>query len=292
MKEIIIRQLKKGIIQGYIWPLDDPKREVCIIHGIGEYGGRYERVASKFNKAGYAAFSMDLRGHGKSIGRKGDCAPREEVLEDISALISLASREYPHKDIILYGHSMGGNITLDYRRRGAFRDYVKAYLISAPWIRLVRPIPKNLYRITKAASKMMPKMTFGASIDETKLGNPLSVMPYHDDPMIHNRISLRCAVDCFDKGLEFEDRDFREYPDNGSGQGDIVSNIPLMLMQGTEDQICDIEGTEKVYEKYRELGENVEFIRLPGIFHEIHNGGIESTGDEVIDKMIEFFDKC
>ena len=64
------------------------------------------------------SFQWILRGHGRSQGVRGACAPRKEVLKDIDALIEYAQAFYPGVPIVMYGHSMGGNITLDYRARG------------------------------------------------------------------------------------------------------------------------------------------------------------------------------
>ena len=85
----MLRNLEEGKIAGYRWDLDDPKKVICIIHGIGEYGGRYDRVAETFREAGYAVYAMDLRGHGISLGKRGHCAPRRDVLEDIDAYTEL-----------------------------------------------------------------------------------------------------------------------------------------------------------------------------------------------------------
>ena len=130
----LLRQTPKGNIEGQHWPAEDPSHVVCIVHGIGEYGGRYDRVATEFNKAGYAVIAMDLRGHGHSMNRWGHCAPRKNVLDDVSALITYAQLTYKDVPIILYGHSMGGNIGLDYRCRGGMNDVPSAYIITAPWI--------------------------------------------------------------------------------------------------------------------------------------------------------------
>ena len=77
-----LKKTDKGIIRGYHWPLQGARRVACIVHGIGEYGGRYDRVASCFLKRGIASISMDLRGHGESRDPKGHCAPREAVMAD------------------------------------------------------------------------------------------------------------------------------------------------------------------------------------------------------------------
>ena len=275
-----LRQLEKGKIQGYSWPLENPDKVVCIVHGIGEYGGRFDRVAEKFREANIAVLAHDQRGHGDSIGKKGHCAPREDVLEDVSALLEYAEAKYPGKQIVLYGHSMGGNVTLDYRSRGRLNDKPCGYIISAPWIRLVRPIPKALYVLVKTLAKVVPEMTISSSVDEKILGNPMSVKPYNDNPMVHNRISVACAVDGFEIGLGLEDG---THEDNGKS-----AKIPTILMHGDADKICDVNGSRNIAKRLTEKGDAFEYVEWPELYHEIHNGNKESNGDEVISKMIEW----
>ena len=275
-----LRKVEQGSIEGYHWKLENPKKVVCIIHGIGEHGGRYDRVATRFNEAGFAVLAMDLRGHGKSLGKQGECAPRADVLDDVSALITCAQLMYPGVPLILYGHSMGGNIALDYRSRGGMNDVPAAYLISAPWIRLVHPIPEPAYWGVRVLSKIMPRFTVGSAVDESALGNPESVKPYTEDPLVHNRISALCAVDGFEVGRKLARG---KLEDNGR-----AAKIPTMLMHGGDDQICDPQATRHLAARLNKLGHMVKHIEWQGLFHEIHNGGGESTGDEVIDRMIEF----
>lgn len=275
-----LRQTPEGRIEGQHWSAENATHVVCIIHGIGEYGGRYHRVAMKFNEAGYAVLAMDQRGHGHSMNKWGHCAPRRDVLDDVSALITYAQMTYPDTPIILYGHSMGGNIGLDYRSRGGMNDVPAAYMISAPWIRLVRPIPAALYYLMRGMAKIRPSLIISSAVDEAKLGNPKYVLPYNDNPMVHNKISALCAVDGYETGQALEQGTL---PDNGR-----AGSIPLLLMHGTEDQICDIRGTERLARRLEEQGDALEYVEWEGLCHEIHNGGPESTGEEVIGKMIRF----
>ena len=74
--KFVLRNLEEGIIRGYSWHLEDPEKVICIVHGIGEYGGRFDRVAEAFRDKNMAVCALDLRGHGESLGKRGDCAPR------------------------------------------------------------------------------------------------------------------------------------------------------------------------------------------------------------------------
>ena len=282
-EKFVLRNLEKGIIRGYSWPLENPDKVICIVHGIGEYGGRYDRVAEAFREKNMAVCALDLRGHGESLGKRGDCAPRKNVLDDVSELVKYAQSRYPGIPLVLYGHSMGGNIMLDYRARGEFNGIPAGYIISAPWVRLVRPVPPLLYKAVKLVSGIAPSLTIGSDINEKNLGNPEKVKPFKDNPMVHNRISALCAVEGFDIGLGFE---------NGTAEDNMrAAEIPTLLMHGSEDRICDVNGSRCIAERLRERGDSIEYIEWEGLFHEIHNGSETSTGDEVIEKMVSWSQK-
>lgn len=276
----ILRKTDGGNIAGYIWPVEDPDKVVCLVHGIGEYAGRYERVAEAFHERNIAMISMDLRGHGLSAGKRGHCAPRASVLEDITKLIEYAEGLYPGKPLVLYGHSMGGNITLDYRSRGELNDKAVGYIISAPWIRLVRSVPGALLSAVKIIAKIKPDLTMGSGVDETKLGNTQSVGAYVKNQLVHDKISLATAIDGFEIGEAIEKGTL---PDNGRAK-----DIPLLLMHGDQDAICDVNGSRALASRLEDNGDNYSYVEWPGLYHEIHNGGPESLGDEVIATMADW----
>lgn len=262
-------------LTGYHWHKEDASVCVCIIHGIGEYAGRYDRVAEKMRKAGYAVCSMDLRGHGLSSGKRGHCAPRTEIRNDIDALLSFARNEYAGSNLILYGHSMGGNLVLDYRKQGKLNHVPSGYVVSAPWVELVRPITACQYAVVKFLAKLMPSLTISSGVSAGDLGNPKNVGNYERDPLTHKKISLLCALEGFETGRAIAQG---KMEDNGGAEG-----IPVLLMHGTEDRICSIQGSRKTA-----AIESCDYVEWPGLYHEIHNGGNESSGDEVIDEVVHW----
>ena len=282
-ENFILQQFETGKLEGYSWKVEDPEKVICIVHGIGEFGGRFDRVAEAFRKQNMAVLAFDLRGHGKSLGKRGHCAPRKDVLSDVSTLIEYAQELYPGKKLILYGHSMGGNIVLDYRSRGRLNGELSAYIVTAPWVRLVRPVPNIVYKAVKLLSRIAPLVTIGSEVNEADLGHPDSVKPFNDHPLVHNRISALCAVDGFETGQKLEDGTLEN---NGRAK-----QIPLLLMHGEKDKICDVAGSRTIADRMKADGENVEYIEWGGLYHEIHNGGSESKGDEVIAKTVEWAKK-
>ena len=45
-----------------------PKAVIHIIHGMGEHAGRYEVFAEALTRNGFAVYSADQKGHGKTAG--------------------------------------------------------------------------------------------------------------------------------------------------------------------------------------------------------------------------------
>lgn len=260
---------------GYHWEQKEPSYVVCVIHGIGEHAGRYDRMASFMEAAGFAVLSMDLPGHGASPGKRGHCAPRSEIRSHVDALLSNAQEFYPQTPIILYGHSMGGNIALDYRKQGSRNHVPAAYIVSAPWVELMRKIPSYQYRLVKAAAKVMPSFTISSGVSSAELGQASAVGDYERDPLVHKKISLLCALEGFEIG---EALAAGTLADNGGAAGK-----PFLLMHGTEDKICSIKGSQKIAAL-----EDCDYVEWPGLYHEIHNGGADSDGQEVIEKAIQW----
>ncbi|MBQ2747067.1 MAG: lysophospholipase [Firmicutes bacterium] len=260
-------------IAGYRWDVENAKQVVCLIHGIGEHIGRYDRMAQMMNAEDIAVFGMDHRGHGLSEGTRGHAAPRAEVMQDIDTLLTIIETEYPNVPIVVYGHSMGGNVTLDYRIRGRLAEVPAAYIVTGPWIKLYKPFPAPVVKLAKILSKIKPEFKVTSAIDESKLGHEsLVVGKYASDPLVHDKITALCASDCMAVGDSLYD--------GMHGQG----KKPLLLMHGTEDMICSVEATRK----YAASAENCEYIEWPGYYHEIHNGGAEATGEEVIKTAIAY----
>ena len=269
---------EKGIT-GYVWEAADPDSVLCIIHGLGSYAGRYDRLAGFMNASGITVVSADLPGHGRSSGIKGDCAPRSRVLDVISCMLLWAHYRYPGLPITLYGHSMGGGICLDYRDRGDFNDMPSKYIASSPWLALTEKVPKALYYAVRGTSKLRPETTLTFRCHPEMLGNTDYTGNYYDDPMNHPCITLRAAVDGYENGMEI-----LQGLHETNHRGD---DIPLLLMHGSADPICRVDGSRTYAGRHSE-DPGFTYIEWPGYLHELHNGIPGTTGEEVMEKIRDF----
>jgi len=56
---------RKLQIYAQSWVPNNPKAIIFILHGLGEYSGRYTSIAHFFADNGYGVFALDHEGHGK-----------------------------------------------------------------------------------------------------------------------------------------------------------------------------------------------------------------------------------
>jgi acylglycerol lipase len=98
----------------YFTPPGEINAAIVLIHGMGEHFGRYKLVIDFFTSIQYAVLTMDYRGHGTSQGKRGHIDSYEQLMDDTGLLVKKAYELFAHKPLIMYGHSLGGNIAANY----------------------------------------------------------------------------------------------------------------------------------------------------------------------------------
>lgn len=258
-------------IEGYVWKPEGPAKAVVIqSHGIGEHGERYDHVAKAFNAEGIGFFAYDHRGHGRSGGKRGHINSYGELLEELDLARAEASKLFGDVPQILYGHSWGATISLNYLIRNS--AHFKAAIITSPWLILPKeqaPSP-FLFFLAKVMNSIYPAFTEDNKIDTSQLSSDLEVgKAYEKDPLVHGRVTARNFIQSNDAAAVALER------------GPKIS-LPMLLMHGSDDKITSPEGSKAFAEK---AGENVQFKIWDGFRHETHN---EQGKEQVIGKMLDF----
>ena len=70
------------------WCAAQPKATIVLIHGISEHSTRYRHVGEYWAAHGYTVHTMDLRGHGRSPGKRILVRQIEEHSRDVGTLLT------------------------------------------------------------------------------------------------------------------------------------------------------------------------------------------------------------
>lgn len=245
------------ILRGKAWiPSGGAKYVVCLIHGFGEHIGRYAHVAEFFNRAGIGLLGFDQRGHGLSGGEKGHTPSYAQLMSDIGQFIALVSEKLPSSKLILYGHSMGGNLVLNFALTQNMSKIHKL-VSTSPLLRVVNQPPAIKLFLGKMMDKVYPAYTEQADLDVNQLSTDLIVgQAYKADTLVHGTISAR-LFSCVMSAGEWAILNIKEL------------TTPTLLMHGLEDKITCSKATQELGGK---ADKNLLTQRYwEGMRHEMHN---------------------
>ncbi|GLQ78666.1 lysophospholipase [Mesorhizobium huakuii] len=97
-----------------------PRAVIQINHGLAEHAARYARFADLLSARGFHVYVHDHRGHGATkasdapLGKFADRDGPAKVIADVDAIHDLIASECPGLPVILFGHSMGASVALNY----------------------------------------------------------------------------------------------------------------------------------------------------------------------------------
>lgn len=257
---------------GHSWQPDTeaPKASVALVHGMGEHIMRYDHWAKKFVNRGYAVTGMDHRGHGRSEGKRGHIHSYESLLLDVDMLIKKSLEFFPDKPVILYGHSLGGNIVLNH---ALTRKNISCYIVTSPWLRLSFKPSSIKLALAKTMKRILPGLLQPSGLNVGHISHdPEVVKAYENDPLVHDRISVRMFIGAYTRG---------EWALANAGKLD----RSVLLMHGGDDKITSADASHRFAEK---AGKHVELKIWEEMYHELHN---EKIKDEVFEYIIDWLKK-
>jgi len=256
-------------LYGCEWSLEAdrgaPKAVVCLVHGMGEHTGRYAHVAEMLNREGYAVFGFDQRGHGRTEGKRGHAPHYDALLEGVDLMLGAARERYPGVPVFLFGHSMGGNVTLNYLLRR--QPDIRGAIVTGPWLKLAFKPPSLQTIVGKIVEKVYPAYTNNRPmVAESLTTDPEMIRRYVSDPLGHGQITARFFFGVQNAGLwalHHSDR----------------LSVPLLLMHGGDDKVTSIHASKQFAEH---AGYLVEWREWPDYKHELHNeAGREAVFEEI-----------
>lgn len=260
------------LLKGQSYTPKNPQATVVLVHGMGEYARRYERtVVPALLEKSIAVVSYDQFGHGKSQKKKGHHPGYDHLLDAVEYAIHKAESLFPSKPVFLYGHSMGGNVVINFTLRR--KHHLTGTIATSPFLRLAFDPPPWKMTFGKLIDKIFPSLTMPNELDLEYLSkDPVEIEAYKNDPMIHDRVSTRYSLELMQTG------EWAILHANSL-------NTSMLLLHGTKDRITSSLASKEFADNSKGM---VTFLAIENGYHELHHD-LEKTF--VLNKICEWIEE-
>jgi len=236
------------------WKADQQKAVIALVHGFGEHGARYNYLVDALVPQGISIYAVDLRGHGRSPGKRGHVNQWSEFDQDVAGLLQWVKKSEPSAPIFLMGHSMGGLIALHYVEQHP--EGLKGIIASAPFLAAAKLSPL-LSIASKVLLRIKPDMNISTGLDVSTISRDMQeVARYATDKLVHGLATPK---------LDAESRAAIERTHANAGR----IQLPILLYHGTGDRLVPIAGTRRLAGALTTADKT--FIEYPEGAHESHN---------------------
>lgn len=218
---------------------------------------RYIAYTDAFSRNGYIVFKPDYRGNGLSEGKpEGAYYSPAYAIDDLNAIASIKKYSEADKNKIgLWGHSMGGNITL--RDLVVDQQDIKVVVIWGGVVGSYDDLMNNWQR----------KVTYQPPPRELALRNNYrqNLIQQYGTPKSNPEFWNQIDPTYFIKDI----------------------NVPIQLHQGSNDEEVPALFSESLFNKLKQAGKTVEYYTYPGADHNIS----EPSFSIAMNRSVDFFNK-
>lgn len=173
------------------WETPNPRGTVVITHGQGEHSECYQNLVEFFTGKSWNFWAWDLRGHGRSEGKRGYAPDFSEYLADARVFyrLALSDERLQGRPVVGLSHSMGGLIQLNLLLDPA-PPKLTAQVCSSPLLGLSFDPPAWKKKAAELLNKVYPEMTLWNEIKHGQLTrDPEMIRSFEQDVLRHDRIS-------------------------------------------------------------------------------------------------------
>ena len=233
----------------------DPRGVVVLCHGYAEHARRYDHVAQRFGESGLVIYALDLRGHGRSGGKRVYLSDISEYTDDFHTLVGIAAAEYPELKLVVLGHSMGGGVVFAYGVEHP--DDYAAMVLSGPAVDAQDGVSPVMVVRREGPRQLLPGLPVEQLPADAVSRDPEVVAAYNADPLVHHgKLPAGIARALIGVGETMPQR----AP---------ALTAPLLVVHGEQDKLIPVQGSRHLMEC---VGSTDAHLKVyPGLYHEVFN---------------------
>lgn len=267
----------------YVWrdpAVSSPSAVLVAVHGSAQDGAVMDGLAHDLVPRGFVVIAPDVRGDGRWQGAH---APTEmanvelmETAADVSKILTLVNKSFPHTKIYCLGESIGAGVVL--RAVSETPRNVKGVVLVSAGVRPHPHDPRNMKSsFIKGMALLVHPVDLTDYITRYCSEDPRIVKEMLADPLGKNRQTGLDLLGTF-MFLHQEPQFAAMMP----------KNIPVLAIQGTQDQIVDPSSIDELLGALPQKTEK-QLVMIPGCGHIIV--GTQYLKPMVLSTLHDWFQK-
>ena len=240
---------------------------IVLTHGQGEHIDVYLPLIHFLQGHGWNIYAWDLRGHGKSSGKRGYAYHFNDYIKDFILFLRKVvgkrlhqkglSTEHP---IVCFSHSVGALIQSKtfLMEKGLEQEVgIQGQVMSCPCFGLKMEVPQWKTRLGEFVHRLYPKFTMESGISDFQL---LQKPSETKDVFRHHLLSFSVYKGILESSAWLMKKGF----------GDV--QIPTFIQLSGKELVCDNERTEILFNQIKKAKKNLKIYSQS--LHEIY-GDVE-----------------
>ncbi|PVU89528.1 hypothetical protein BB559_005049 [Furculomyces boomerangus] len=238
-----------------------PKAVLVLVHGYGEYSDRYENLLRVLAKYGIQGFAFDLRGFGRTAWKNGEfghLGTMHELYGYLKYMIEINT--IPDVPTFLFGHSMGGGISLCFCGYPEYGKLVSGVIASAPAISFNKRLGYSpiKQRFISAMSHLIPSFPISRELNETHITSNVEELERNRKSLyIFGILSVGSLTSLANERKNCLNKNTKTYA------------TPVLIIHGKGDKLTVSKGSEEFISK---LPSNLDkkLVLFDSEYHEMH----------------------
>jgi alpha-beta hydrolase superfamily lysophospholipase len=236
-----------------------PRSIIVLVHGATQEVTCFDQLARRLAKQGFLVCGLDLRGHGqwhfRHIGEgkmEGYTVDYNQSVKDVAHLIDHLQAKYPQAPIFCVGESAGAAVLVN---AGVERpDSIKGLVLASVGTRpMVHKLDWVLPDIVKGFKNLTHPLEIKRYVTAYSSDDPRVTKEMNEDPLGRHTMS----------GKELIATGIFIRTSKGKAK-ELPSEMPLLILQGTEDQVCSPTSVKAIVRKHPGFDKQLVYLRNCG----------------------------
>jgi alpha-beta hydrolase superfamily lysophospholipase len=250
-----------------------PSAKIVLVHGFGTHSDslHFRYLREHLTGEGFAVYGLDLRGFGRSEGRRAFIHHWRNYREDLRLFLSAVERDGATVPLFVLGVSLGGLIAVNYALH--YPVGIQGVIAMSPALD-ASGVPAWRRILLCRLAKIVPKLALKPGLDVTRLARDQEAQrAFLSDPLLQRKMTLRLASEII------------------AAMAETTEMLPLLkpallVLHGSADVIIPLVAGKRLHELAGCADK--EFRLFEGAFHILN---LETNREEVFDCISSWITK-